>query len=109
MELIPISSFSLSLLPGAGHEQLFWSGLKIQSPPPLEVVLRHLKIITDRHSQLDRWRYPETPVKVRRQDETRKTKKDSRNKLEAHTAVCAPKAHRGVRFLACRSWVFSVG
>ncbi|CAM9608936.1 unnamed protein product, partial [Ectocarpus sp. 12 AP-2014] len=44
--------------------QLFWSLLKIQSPPPLEVVLRHLKIITDRHSQLDRWRYPQTPVKV---------------------------------------------
>lgn len=24
-----------------------------------------MKIITDRHSQLDRWRYPQTPVKVR--------------------------------------------
>ena len=48
-------------------KQLFWSLLKIQSPPPLEVVLRHVKIITDReHSQLDRWRYPQTPVKVRR-------------------------------------------
>lgn len=44
--------------------QLFWSRLKIQSPPPLEIVLRHIKLLTERHSQLDRWRYPQTPVKV---------------------------------------------
>lgn len=30
----------------------------------MEVVLRHIKIVTERHSQLDRWTYPQTPVKV---------------------------------------------
>lgn len=45
--------------------QLFWSLLKIQSPPQLEVVLRHIRIVTERYSQLDRWRYPQPPVKVR--------------------------------------------
>ncbi|CAN0446450.1 unnamed protein product, partial [Laminaria digitata] len=43
---------------------LFWSLLKIQSPPQLEVVLRHIRIVTERYSQLDRWRYPQPPVKV---------------------------------------------
>lgn len=39
--------------------------LKIQSPPPLEVVLRHINIVTKTHSQLDRWIYRQTPVEVR--------------------------------------------
>ncbi|CAM9878557.1 unnamed protein product, partial [Choristocarpus tenellus] len=41
-----------------------WSNLNVKTPPPLDVVLKHLRLLTDRHSQLDRWEYPHPPVKV---------------------------------------------
>ncbi|CAM9971182.1 unnamed protein product, partial [Discosporangium mesarthrocarpum] len=44
--------------------QLMWSKLKIKTPPPIEIVLRHLRLLTQRHSQLDRWEYPDSPTKV---------------------------------------------